>query len=238
MRRDLCLFAVEDWLSRFPGFVDNLALRLCAYASGYHQSFKNVLVDSDGPPEECDVLCDLLLQLRFMHNNNPELVEDYERFCERARLALSEIEAAWSQSSSPSSEGSPPPQDGLDPAAMSPRTPSTSLLVIPVASGTQAGSLLVSQVLSASSSVIDLRDGPAHRPRACIVRASNQSGKVSSSSLAAGVSAPPLLFSGFHPCPCRWAVFSTCVCPVICLVQFTGVQVAPCALAFLAGLCM
>ena len=112
-RHNLRLFAVEEWLSRFPGFVDNLGLRLRAYASGYRQSFENVSVDSDGPPEECDVLHGLLSQLRFMHNNNPELVEDYKWFRERAQLVLSKIEAACSQPSSPSSEDSPPPCDEL-----------------------------------------------------------------------------------------------------------------------------
>ena len=43
MRHNLCLFAVEDWLSRFPSFVDDLAPCLHAYASGYRQSFKNIL---------------------------------------------------------------------------------------------------------------------------------------------------------------------------------------------------
>ena len=191
MRRDLRPFAVEEWLSRFPGFVDDLAPRLRAYASGYRQSFENVSADSDGPPEERDILRDFLLQLRFLHNKNPELVEDYEWFRERVRLALSEIEAARSRSSSPSSGGSPPPQDGPDPADAPLRAPSSSLLVIPATSGTQAGSPVGSQVSSALSSVIDLGDGPAHRPRARIVRASDQSGKAPSSSLAAGVSAPP-----------------------------------------------
>ena len=51
MRCDLCLFALEEWLSRFPGFVDDLGLRLRAYASSYCQSFENVSTDSDGPPE-------------------------------------------------------------------------------------------------------------------------------------------------------------------------------------------
>ena len=105
-------FTVEDWLSRFPSFVDDLAPCLPAYTSGYCQSFENVLADSNGPPEERDVLHDLLLQLHFMHNDNPELVEDYEWFHERTCLALSEIEAAWSRSSFPSFDGSPPPQDG------------------------------------------------------------------------------------------------------------------------------
>ena len=104
MCHDLRLFTVEDWLSRFPGFMDNLALCLCAYVSGYHQSFENALADSNGPPEERNVLRDLLSQLWFMHNNNPELVEDYKWFCEHLRLALSEIEATWSWSSSLSSE--------------------------------------------------------------------------------------------------------------------------------------
>ena len=190
MHRNLRAFAVEEWLSRFPGFVDDLAPRLRAYTSGYRQSFENVSADSNGPPEERDILRDFLLQLWFLHNKNPELVEDYEWFRERVRLALSEIEAARGRSSSPSSGGSPPILGGPDPAAASPRAPSTSLLVIPAASGTQAGSPLGSQVLSASSSVIDLGDGSARRPRARIVRASDQSGKAPSS-LAAGVSAPP-----------------------------------------------
>ena len=47
-----------------------------------------------------------------------------------------------------------------------------------------------------------------------------------------------LLFSAIHPCPCRRAVFSACVHPVSCLVRLIGVQVAPRALAFLAGLRM
>ena len=38
-----------------------------------------------------------------------------------------------------------------------------------------------------------------------------------------------------NPCPCRRAVFSARVRPVSCPVQFVGVQVAPRALAFLAG---
>ena len=83
------------------------------------------------------------------------------------------------------------PQDGPDPADVSPCAPSTSLLVIPVASGTQAGSPLGSLVSSASSSIIDLGDGSAHQPHAHIVWASNRSGKAPSSSLAAEVSAPP-----------------------------------------------
>lgn len=73
-----------------------------------------------------------------MHNNDLELVDDYEWFHNCMLLALSKIEAACSQSFSPSSGDSPPPQDGPDPASMSPRAPSTSLLVIPAASRTQA----------------------------------------------------------------------------------------------------
>ena len=59
MHCDLRRFTVEDWLSRFPSFMDDLAPHLCAYASSYCQLFKNISADSDGPPEEDNVLHDL-----------------------------------------------------------------------------------------------------------------------------------------------------------------------------------
>ena len=178
MHRDLRAFATEEWLTRFPGFVDDLSTRLTNYASAYRQSLAHVAAESDGPPDQRDVLRDLLSHFRFVHNANPELEEEYEWFRDRAMLALSEIEAARSRSSSPSSGDSP-------------RVPTSSLLVVPATSGPQAGSPLGSQASSASSSVIDLGSVPAHQPRARIVRASDRSGEVSTSSFAAGVCAVP-----------------------------------------------
>ena len=189
MHRDLRAFATEEWLTRFPGFVDDLSTRLTNYASAYRQSLAHVAAESDGPPDQRDVLRDLLSHFRFVHNANPDLEEEYEWFRDRAMLALSEIEAARSQSSSPSSGDSPRPGDGPDLVDVSPRVPTSSLLVVPAASGPQAGSPLGSQASSASSSVIDLGSVPARQPRARIVRASDRSGEVSTSSFATGVCA-------------------------------------------------
>ena len=60
--------------------MDDLGLHLRAYVSGYRQSFENISADSNGPPVERNVLHNFLSQLWFMHNNNPELVEDYKWF--------------------------------------------------------------------------------------------------------------------------------------------------------------
>ena len=136
---------MEDWLTRFPRFVDDLSTCLTNYASAYHQLLAHIAAESDGPPDQHDILHDLLSHFRFVHNANLDLVNKYKWFRDCAMLALSKIEAACSQSSSPSSGGSPRPGDGPDLVDASPHIPSSSLLVVPATSGTQAGSPLGSQ---------------------------------------------------------------------------------------------
>ena len=144
--------------------MDDLSKHLTNYASAYCQLLAHVAVESDGPPDQRDVLRDLLLHFQFVHNANLDLEEEYEWFRDHAMLALSEIEAAHSWSSSPSSGDSPHPGDGPDLVDTSPRVPSSSLLLVPATSGTQAGSPLRSQDSSALSSVIDLGSVPACQP--------------------------------------------------------------------------
>ena len=140
--------------------MDDLSTHLTNYASAYHQSLAHVAVESNGPPDQREVLCDLLSHFRFVHNANPDLEEEYEWFHDHAKLVQSEIEAAHSWSSSPSSGDSPHPGDGPDLVDSSPCIPSSSLLVVPATSGTQADSPLGSQSSSASSSVLDLGSVP------------------------------------------------------------------------------
>lgn len=96
-------FALEPWLERFPGFVDDLAPRLRTYAQALHSVEVNVLEDNpeDIPPNPCAPYWSLLTQLRLEQGSGSISTEDYEWYRARALLAISELSAVDPTDSSP-----------------------------------------------------------------------------------------------------------------------------------------
>ncbi|KAH9021771.1 hypothetical protein EDB85DRAFT_2152147 [Lactarius pseudohatsudake] len=84
-------FAVEPWLERFPGYVADLAPRLHAYASELQAAEWRVVEAGDHEPDPHTCLWAFLLALKESHDARQIPDEDYEWFCARARLALSEL---------------------------------------------------------------------------------------------------------------------------------------------------
>ncbi|KAH9024576.1 hypothetical protein EDB85DRAFT_2150409 [Lactarius pseudohatsudake] len=91
LRTEFCAFAVEPWLERFPGYVADLAPRLCAYASELQAAERRVAEAGDHEPDPHACLWAFLLALKESHDARRIPDEDYEWFHARARLALSEL---------------------------------------------------------------------------------------------------------------------------------------------------
>ncbi|KAH9019065.1 hypothetical protein EDB85DRAFT_1896877, partial [Lactarius pseudohatsudake] len=91
LRAEFRSFAVESWLERFPGFVADLAPRLRAYASELRAAERRVADAGDEEPDPHACLWAFLLALKESHDARRMPDEDYEWFCARVRLALSEL---------------------------------------------------------------------------------------------------------------------------------------------------
>ncbi|KAH9039646.1 hypothetical protein EDB85DRAFT_2141153 [Lactarius pseudohatsudake] len=91
LRTEFRVFAVESWLEHFPGFVADLAPRLCAYASELWAAERRVADAGDEEPDPHACLWAFLLALKESHDACRMPDEDYEWFRARARLALSEL---------------------------------------------------------------------------------------------------------------------------------------------------
>jgi hypothetical protein len=89
-------YAVEAWLARFPGFVDDLADRLRAYSAGLAGAASVYAADrlEDEPLDPCGPYYVLLSQLRTSRDGGQVSEEDYEWFRTRARTAMAEVAKA------------------------------------------------------------------------------------------------------------------------------------------------
>ncbi|KAN0136450.1 hypothetical protein V8E53_005818, partial [Lactarius tabidus] len=89
-------YAIEAWLARFPGFVDDLADRLRAYSAGLAGAVHVYAADrlEDEPLDPCGPYYVLLLQLRTSRNGGQVSEEDYEWFRTHARTAMAEVAKA------------------------------------------------------------------------------------------------------------------------------------------------
>jgi hypothetical protein len=89
-------YAVEAWLARFPGFVDDLADRLRAYSAGLAGAASVYAADrlQDEPLDPCGPYYVLLSQLRTSRDGGQVSEEDYEWFRTRARTAMAEVAKA------------------------------------------------------------------------------------------------------------------------------------------------
>jgi hypothetical protein len=89
-------YAVEAWLARFPGFVDDLADCLRAYSAGLAGAASVYAADrlEDEPLDPCGPYYVLLSQLRTSRNGGQVSEEDYEWFRTRARTAMAEVAKA------------------------------------------------------------------------------------------------------------------------------------------------
>jgi hypothetical protein len=88
-REALCLYAVEPWLERFPGFVDNLALHLHGYATGLRTA-KVAYAASllKGEPADCHgSYWRLMTQVRSSHADREISDSDFQWYDARACLA-------------------------------------------------------------------------------------------------------------------------------------------------------
>ena len=76
----MCRFAVELWLSRFPGFVDELEHRLHTYAAALRITEADYSADRlDGEPSDPrGPFWALLWRLRLLHIGREVTEEDYE----------------------------------------------------------------------------------------------------------------------------------------------------------------
>jgi hypothetical protein len=89
-------YAVEAWLARFPGFVDDLADRLRAYSAGLAGAASVYAADrlEDEPLDPCGPYYILLSQLRTSRDGGQVSEEDYEWFRTRTRTAMAEVAKA------------------------------------------------------------------------------------------------------------------------------------------------
>jgi hypothetical protein len=95
-------YAVEAWLTRFPGFVDDLADRLQAYSVALVAAANVYAADrlEDEPVDPCGTYYVLLSQLRTSRNGGQVSEADYEWFRTCARAAMSEVAKAASAGAS------------------------------------------------------------------------------------------------------------------------------------------
>jgi hypothetical protein len=131
-------YAIESWLDRFPGFVDDLAPRLHTYASGLRTAevaYAATLLDGK-PADPCGSYWRLITQFQSSHADGDISNSDFQWYGDCARLAIAELDVILASSSpKPMQEDLVPPSSSTIVALCTlPSLPAIQTLLSPVES--------------------------------------------------------------------------------------------------------